>query len=147
MVNSGAVMGLFGGKLAELMCRCCEPNKTNLEKAGHQVRKSQFFGILCAVTIVMAMSFLPYVDWSAHAGGTVFGFCSGLMCFSSLDSTNWYGLFCLIIGILMNIIAYICSIQYMYSNIEPNKDLENVCEYYKQFFEDYDCNCQLERNY
>lgn len=145
--SSGAVMGLFGGKLAELTCQCCETPETNQEIAGRQIRKSQLFGILCTVAIVMAMSFLPYVDWSAHAGGTVFGFCSGLLCFSSWNSTSWYGVFCLIIGVLVNIIAYICSIQYMYSNIEPNRDLEDVCEYYKRFFEDYNCNCQLETIY
>ncbi len=29
----------------------------------------------------------------------------------------------------------------MYSGIEVMKELEDVCGYYKQFFDDYECKC------
>ena len=32
----GAVMGLFGGKLAEIFCRACESRKTQAGKVGHE---------------------------------------------------------------------------------------------------------------
>jgi hypothetical protein len=58
--SSGAVMGLFGGKLAELICRACESTKTPQDRVRHSVRKEQLGGTLCAVTLVMAFSFIPY---------------------------------------------------------------------------------------
>jgi membrane associated rhomboid family serine protease len=58
--SSGAVMGLFGGKLAEVICRYCESDKTEQGRIGHQVRKEQCAGATCSVIIVMLFSFIPY---------------------------------------------------------------------------------------
>lgn len=58
--SSGSVMGLFGGKLAEVLCRACESDKTPQAKVGHAVRKEQCGGAVCAVTLVMVFSFIPY---------------------------------------------------------------------------------------
>lgn len=58
--SSGAVMGLFGGKLAEVICRACESTKTRQGRIAHSVRKEQLGGTLCAVILVMAFSFIPY---------------------------------------------------------------------------------------
>ena len=58
--SSGAVMGLFGGKLGEVFCRACESKKTAQGRIGHQVRKEQLGGVTCAVVLVMAFSFIPY---------------------------------------------------------------------------------------
>ena len=33
--SSGAVMGLFGAKLAEVFCRACESDKTQQGRVGH----------------------------------------------------------------------------------------------------------------
>lgn len=61
--SSGAVMGLFGGKLAEVMCRACESKKTVQGRIGHEVRREQLAGTFCAVVLVMAFSFIPYGTW------------------------------------------------------------------------------------
>lgn len=66
--SSGAVMGLFGGKGAEVLCRCCEKESTEQDRVGHQVRKEQCAGVMCSVTVVLLFSFIPYVDWAAHLG-------------------------------------------------------------------------------
>jgi membrane associated rhomboid family serine protease len=58
--SSGAVMGLFGAKLAEVICRACERTKTAQQRLGHQVRKEQCFGVFCSVFVVMLFSFIPY---------------------------------------------------------------------------------------
>jgi hypothetical protein len=58
--SSGAVMGLFGGKLAEIICRYCDATHTKEEKIGHQVRQEQCGAVLCSVTLVMLFSFIPY---------------------------------------------------------------------------------------
>lgn len=58
--SSGAVMGLFGAKLSEVICRFCESEETKQERVAHQVRKEQCAGVTCSVTIVMLFSFIPY---------------------------------------------------------------------------------------
>jgi hypothetical protein len=58
--SSGSVMGLFGGKLAEVLCRACESKKTSQGRIAHDVRREQLGGAMCAVTLVMAFSFIPY---------------------------------------------------------------------------------------
>lgn len=58
--SSGAVMGLFGGKLAEVVVRSCESKNTVQGRIGHEVRKEQLGGVLCSVILVMAFSFIPY---------------------------------------------------------------------------------------
>ena len=58
--SSGAVMGLFGAKLSEVICRLCESDKTKEERVAHQVRKEQCAGVTCSVTLVMLFSFIPY---------------------------------------------------------------------------------------
>lgn len=58
--SSGAVMGLFGGKLAEVVVRSCESKRTIQGRIGHEVRKEQLGGVLCSVILVMAFSFIPY---------------------------------------------------------------------------------------
>ena len=77
--SSGAVMGLFGGKAAEVICRFCESTDTDQDRIAHQVRKEQCAGVTCSIIIVMLFSFIPYVDWAAHLGGLIAGFCIGLM--------------------------------------------------------------------
>jgi hypothetical protein len=64
--SSGAVMGLFGGKLAEVICRCCESKRTEQERIGHDVRKEQCAAVSCSVVLVMAFSFIPYGKKSIH---------------------------------------------------------------------------------
>jgi len=58
--SSGAVMGLFGGKLAEVLCRYCETDKTEQGRIGHQVRREQCGGVMCSVTVVLLFSFVPF---------------------------------------------------------------------------------------
>ena len=64
--SSGAVMGLFGGKAAEVLCRFCEDNTSDQDRIAHQVRKEQCAGVTCSIIVVMLFSFIPYVDWAAH---------------------------------------------------------------------------------
>mmetsp|Transcript_26816 Transcript_26816/g.50160 ORF Transcript_26816/g.50160 Transcript_26816/m.50160 type:complete len:334 (-) Transcript_26816:2352-3353(-) len=142
--SSGAVMGLFGGKAAEVICRCCETAKSDQDHIGHQVRKEQCAGVMCSVTIVMLFSFIPYVDWAAHLGGLLAGFCVGMIVFAAdLQKAIFSKLFWLLVGVALTAVFFVVLLQQMYSgNVEAAEELRDVCGYYKQFFEDYECNCQ-----
>lgn len=141
--SSGAVMGLFGGKLAEIFCRQRESKKTTQGRIGHEVRQEQLRATLCSVSVVMAFSFVPYVDWAAHFGGFLAGFTAGFLCFAPRIKTKAYAVFWFLIGVVMNAALYGALISYMMNEVEPNNDLQDVCGYYKQYFDQYECQCQL----
>jgi len=142
--SSGAVMGLFGGKLGEIFCRSCESKKSKQGRVGHEVRKEQFGAVMCSVSVVMAFSFVPFVDWAAHLGGLVAGFTSSFLCFAPSIKTKKCAVLWFIIGLAMNAAFYGGTIGYMLNNVEPMEDLKDICEYYKQYFEGYECACQLD---
>jgi membrane associated rhomboid family serine protease len=146
--SSGAVMGLFGGKGAEVICRCFESKTSDQEHVAYQVRKEQCAGVLCSVTIVMLFSFIPYVDWAAHLGGLLAGFCVGMIVFAAdLKKACWSKLFWLLVGVGITGIYFIVIFQQMYSGkVEAAEELRDVCGYYKQNFQEYECNCQREGN-
>jgi len=137
-------MGLFGGKLAEIFCRACESRKTQAGRVGHEVRMEQLQQSLCSVILVLAFSFVPYVDWAAHLGGVICGFITGMMCFSPWIKTRYCAVFWFSVGIGFNAVFYILSLSYLFTYVEPNGNLKDVCGYYQQYFQDYECNCQLD---
>lgn len=143
--SSGAVMGLFGGKLAEVLMRMCEPITDEQERVGHQVRKEQCAMVTCSVIVVMLFSFIPYVDWAAHLGGLVAGLVVGIMVFACDISSVPFKIFWFLVGTLATVLGMLYAIRYMYSGkVELVEELRDVCGYYTENFEDYECNCMLE---
>jgi len=140
--SSGAVMGLFGAKLAEVVCRCCETADSRAKRVAQDVRKEQCGGTLCAVTLVMAFSFIPFVDWAAHLGGLISGLLTGFAVFScSMEMIVSRVLFCAF-GIVITVVTFVWALAYMYSGaVDPAEELRDVCGYYQQFFDDYECHC------
>mmetsp|Transcript_13203 Transcript_13203/g.28991 ORF Transcript_13203/g.28991 Transcript_13203/m.28991 type:complete len:381 (+) Transcript_13203:268-1410(+) len=141
--SSGAVMGLFGGKLAEVLLRCAERDDTDQAKVSHQVRKEQCVAVTCSVVLVMAFSFIPYVDWAAHLGGLIGGLVVG--CFVFALELEWVPCRAvwILMGLAMTVIMFVMGLRYMYEegNVQVVEELRGVCGYYKQMFEDYECRC------
>jgi membrane associated rhomboid family serine protease len=142
--SSGAVMGLFGGKLAEVMLRACENQLTPQDKVAATVRREQCCVVTFSVIIVMAFSFIPFIDWAAHLGGLIAGFLIGLVMFS-FAVQGCYGIWKIVwlaFGIAAVVAYFSSTLAYMYSGeIESIDELRDVCGYYKENFEDYECNC------
>ncbi len=44
----------------------CESQKTEQAKLSHDILCEQFGTVLCSVILILAFSFIPYVDWAAH---------------------------------------------------------------------------------
>lgn len=150
--SSGAVMGLFGAKFSEIFILCCEKGTTTQERWAVTMRNRQACQVIGGIIIVMAMSFIPFVDWAAHLGGVIAGFVIGMVCFSfklgRRDSViswifvaTWF-----VVGVGSVIALYSTLMVYMYTEVETNEELKDVCGYYQQFFDDYECNCQEGRN-
>ena len=142
--SSGAVMGLFGGKLAEVICRFFEKEKTEQDRIAAQVRKEQCAGVSCSVVVVMAFSFVPLVDWAAHLGGVIAGFCVGMIVFAlDMRRAKCSKLFWLLVGIGITLAYFVTVFDLLYSGeVQPAEELRDVCAYYEENFEEYECNCQ-----
>ena len=143
--SSGAVMGLFGGKLAEVILKACERRITKQDHIAHEVRREQCCIVTASVILVMLFSFIPFVDWAAHLGGLVAGFVIGWAIFA-WDIHGWgWKLLWFVVGLVATVATFALGLQYMYSGeVETVEDLRDVCGYYKQNFEDYECNCMRE---
>ncbi|KAL7573189.1 hypothetical protein ACA910_018848 [Epithemia clementina (nom. ined.)] len=144
--SSGAVMGLFGGKLAEVVLRCCERTDTPERQVSSKVRREQCCTVTCSVIVVLAFSFIPYVDWAAHLGGLLGGIVVGLALFAfELEYTVCKCVW-LILGIAATGASYYAALWYMYNgDLDMSEDLRDVCGYYKEQFEDYECKCMVDQ--
>lgn len=144
--SSGSVCGLFGGKLAEVFCRCCESQKTEYAKLKHRVLMEHFASTSCSVILVLVFSFIPYVDWAAHVGGLIAGFTIGMMCFALQIKTVRWRIIWFLVGTTLTTLLMATTIGYCFEVVKNDvaKDLEDVCAYYQQYFAEYECNCQLE---
>jgi len=135
-------MGLFGGKISEVFCRACESKSTAQGRIGHEVRMEQLSGVLCSVIIVGLFSFIPFVDWAAHLGGFVSGITIGLILFSmKIQSYCWSAVW-FMLGLATTAFGFFWIGIMLLDTTEPDANLKDVCEYYKQFYQDYECNCQ-----
>jgi hypothetical protein len=94
----------------------------------------------------MAFKLSIVVDWAAHVGGLLGGFMIGMLIFSlQIKSMRWkIGMFSF--GLLSNLIFFGTGAGYMikFAKQDVAMEMSDVCGYYEQFFEDYECNCQLE---
>ena len=82
------------------------------------------------------------MDWAAHLGGLVAGLVVGLPVFScSIKSMLWRILW-FVLGLVLSAVTFGCALAYMYSGaVDPADELRDVCGYYQQFFQDYECRC------
>jgi len=143
--SSGALLGMFGAKLSEVFCRACESKATKQGRIGHEVRMEQLGGVMCSVVIVALFSFIPFVDWAAHLGGLISGITIGLVLFSAMIQSYFFSFLWFILGLALSIAYVTVLVVMLFEDIEPSEELRDVCEYYQQYFEDYECNCQLEQ--
>jgi phosphotransferase system glucose/maltose/N-acetylglucosamine-specific IIC component len=84
------------------------------------------------------------VDWAAHMGGLAAGFCIGVVLFAlELRKLVWKIVW-LAIGVVITAIYFSVTFTEMYSgNVDPPEELRDVCDYYKQYFDDYECKCMI----
>ena len=66
------------------------------------------------------------------------------MCFSFKIRMWVFMLVWLIVGVGSTIALFSGALAYMYNEVETKDELRDVCGYYKQFFEDYECTCMLD---
>jgi membrane associated rhomboid family serine protease len=72
---SGAIMGLIGAKIANIICRWY--------KIPPQHRIVQVISVAITVAIVMLWGFSEYIDWASHLGGLAMGLFLGFVAFAN----------------------------------------------------------------
>jgi rhomboid protease GluP len=137
--SSGAVMGLFGAKFAQLIANTVF--ELVLSNDSH-IRMEQFSGVLCSLSIISILSALTYIDWSGHVGGFATGFCVGMVAISTPIRSSAIRFLWNIMGLgLLGTGAYY-AFRALFTTTEPDEDLGNPCEYFRALFaEDYKCEC------
>ncbi|KAL0483840.1 rhomboid-like protease [Acrasis kona] len=100
---SGAILGLIGAKLANIICRWY--------KIPPQHRIVQVISAVITVAIVMLWSFSEYIDWASHLGGLIMGFFLGLAMFAnSIENKVIRLLFIIVPSVLAFIFLLITSL-------------------------------------
>ncbi|GMI00564.1 hypothetical protein TrVE_jg2453 [Triparma verrucosa] len=143
---SGAIMGVLGARVGEGLVKFYDSD-------GGIVDLSD---TVCSIIIVMALSFVPFVDWPAHLGGAVSGVSLGIVFFSWL---SWKGgkykrrhkckCFSIFVGIATFLGITTCISMLFLVNWSQYEELDDVCghfeAYYAQFGEEFVCECDGNR--
>jgi membrane associated rhomboid family serine protease len=138
--SSGALMGLYGAKLAQVVTVSFFELRQN--KYDDVVRMEQLSSVLCGMTLVFLLTAFSYIDWSAHMGGILCGFFAGIVLFSNPIQSCCAWFFWVSFGLLGLIAPLAAVLYYFVTTSEPDEDIADACEYFRSFFpENYDCNC------
>lgn len=143
--SSGSICGIFGAKIAETFCRCCESRKTEHHQKSFGMLMKNFASTTFSVIMILVLGFIPFVDWATHAGGAVSGFAIGMMIFSlKIKAPRWRVLWFLF-GLIVAAMLYGMSILYLLQAAKHQvaMELSDVCGYYTEIYENYSCNCRL----
>jgi len=79
--SSGAIMGLMGGYLSEIILLWGKTDNTT--------RKIQLTQVTIVIIFTLVLSTVPFIDFGAHFGGLVVGFLLGNIYFAS-QSSNYF---------------------------------------------------------
>ena len=138
--SSGALMGLFGAKFAQIVAW----TSFDLQNNGYydMVRLDQLGGLMCSTALISILAFFTYIDFSGHIGGLVSGFLGGMFIFSRpIESTLTRVLWGTagLVGLLCGgaLLGYV-----LWNDTFPDPDLADPCGYFRNLFpEGYDCDC------
>ena len=139
--SSGALMGLFGAKIAHAITWSVFTLKKEYRKQGRHMIE-QLGGVVWSATLVFLLTFLTYIDWSGHLGGLFTGFLAGIALFSyaiadGLSRTIWTS-----IGIAGIVIGATLSLSVLFTITKTDEELSDACNYFRSLYsEGYICEC------
>lgn len=137
--SSGAVMGLFGAKFAQLL------TYNNFELVGTKdpsIRLEQLSGIMCSLSVIAILSFINYIDWSGHAGGFGTGFCCGIVAFAGPIRSSVNRFLWILLGLAMTGVGFYFTFDTLFTKITPDSDMADACTYFRNLYTENDeCEC------
>jgi membrane associated rhomboid family serine protease len=138
--SSGALMGLFGAKIAHVITWTAFELHNNTYY--DTVHLDQLSGVMCSTVIISILSFFSYIDFSGHMGGLLAGFLGGIFIFSQPIASPSIRVLWGSIG-LFGLVGLSCFLGNVLNNETfPDEDLADACSYFRTLYpEGYDCEC------
>jgi membrane associated rhomboid family serine protease len=138
--SSGALMGLFGAKIAQIVTyNICEVESPSYRE---EVRVDQLGGVLCGTAVTFMFALFPYIDLSGHLGGLASGFMAGVILFcNSIESKCVRFLWALVgFGGIIGGATTLCY--FLWVETYPDDELADACQYFRNLYpEGYACEC------
>ena len=140
--SSGALMGLFGARIAQATLWILFETKNEYEGQG-SIIFDRLGGTVCSAAVVFFLTFLSYIDFSGHLGGLFTGLLIGSIIFSGpIRDRKARGLV-RIMGFLGLVLGGFALLLKLFYFTEFDEDLADACQYFRNLYvEDYACECQ-----
>lgn len=141
--SSGALLGLYGAKLAQVILQtfCQAPKKLGEEQ---DIIPLGYLGsvLFSLILLFLLGTVITYIDFVGGCGGLLAGFSAGLVYFSYLVDGCCSRFFLTIIG-FCSLIVPIGTLGYLFvTESETNEELADICDYFRSLFpEEYECGC------
>mmetsp|Transcript_27785 Transcript_27785/g.67604 ORF Transcript_27785/g.67604 Transcript_27785/m.67604 type:complete len:370 (+) Transcript_27785:251-1360(+) len=138
--SSGALMGLFGAKIAHVITWTAFDLKNNAYY--DTVHLDQLSGVMCSMAIISLLSSFTYIDFSGHMGGLLAGFMGGMFIFAQPIASPFIRMLWGSIGLLGLLGGSFVLGNVLFNETFPDEDLADACSYFRNLFpEGYTCEC------
>lgn len=139
--SSGALMGLFGSKLSEIVT--CNLFELETRSRLQYVRLNLLGNVLCSSAVIFLLCFVTYIDISGHIGGLLSGILVGVIAFCNRIESGCLRFLWAVIGLfgLCGGGAYLGFL--LWVETYPDEELGDACEYFRHLYpEGYECECK-----
>jgi len=139
--SSGALMGLFGAKIAQTITwSMFELNEDYRKQADSMFE--QLGGVVWSAILLFFLTIFTYIDWSGHLGGLVTGFLVGMTIFSFAITSKYSRVIWASIGIIIMVTGATVLGVVLFKHTEADEELADVCDYFRNLYpEGYNCEC------
>jgi len=140
--SSGALMGIFGAKMAEVLTMTAFETFHGRDGAAIE----QLGGTLCSLAVVCILAVMPMIDWSGHMGGLATGFFLGMIVFGKLIRKLHLKAMWQLLGLALFIAGLGLAINELVNEVKPSDAIGDACDFYKDMFgHNYDCTCAVSK--
>lgn len=141
VASSGAVMALFGAKIAQIVTYAgFDMSHTSYLES---VSMNRMATVLCSVALVFIMTCVTYIDMAGHVGGVLAGFLCGMCMFCRAIKSGFIRYAWCSFGLFGLIGAFGFACRQLYVEIYPDEELGDACNYFRHLYpEGYECECQ-----
>lgn len=139
VASSGALMGLFSAKLAQVLSHTVFTVRKEVNDA---LRFDQLVGVFFGIAIQAILSSVTFIDGWGHVGGISTGFFCGIVLFCRPIISCCARFFWALIGLLGFCTSLTAAFYYFLVYVDPTEDIADACTYFRSLYpEGYSCEC------
>ena len=139
--SSGALMGLFGAKLAQAITWSVFELRDEYVKQATDMFE-RLGGIVCSASIIFLLTFFTYIDFSGHIGGIITGFFAGITFFSYHIASICSRITWAITGVTGLLTGATALLVVLFNYTKTDEELADACNYFRNLYaEGYACEC------